>query len=67
MTTPRRETKHYARGEAHGMAKLTAEKATAIRGMHADGIPLAELAMMHGVTERCIWSIVNRRTWRHVP
>ena len=47
-------------------SKLTIAAVTEIRSMHKEGRSVASLAKEHGVSPGAIYSIVNRRTWRHV-
>lgn len=52
-----------ARGEGHGMAKLSPEDVLAIRAETGELKPIGE---RYGVTASHIWSIRHRRTWRHI-
>lgn len=52
-----------AKGESHGLAKLTDEDIPKIR---ADPRGQRQIAIIFGVTSRVIWSIKNHKTWRHV-
>ena len=56
-----------ARGEGHGMAKLTATSVIEMRVARTNGATLIELAEQYGVTKTTVSQIVNRKTWRHVP
>ena len=59
------ERNRLARGEAIDSSKLTDE---IVREIRAD-YPFykqAELARRYSVSRHCIWSIVHRKTWRHV-
>lgn len=57
----------HARGEAHGTAKLSWEKVHSIRKLYADGhASQYELADQFGVSQTCIYRIVNKITWAHV-
>lgn len=51
------------RGEGHYKAKLTAKQVAAIRNDPGDS---HELARQLGVTERTIYQIRTRKTWKHV-
>lgn len=66
---PRRVNRPYelARGESHGMSKLTDEIVTDIRKLHATGISGYRLAKDYNVTKRTIQQIVRRKTWTHLP
>lgn len=55
------------RGEQTGNAKLTAVDVVAIRASVAAGRKFPDVAAPFGVTATCIWAIVHRKTWRHVP
>src|SRR5262249_50227005 len=48
------------RGERNGAAKLTEADVRAIRGAHARGVPLGELAGRHGVTRLNVRAVVLR-------
>lgn len=72
----RRGDQHYARltperlprGEQHGCATLTSKEVISIRKQYATGaITLASLATIFSTTPTTIWSIVHRRTWKHLP
>ena len=59
---------YVMRGEAHPMAKLTAEQVRAIREDYASGrADQGTLAAAYGVTRSVISHIVTRRSWRHLP
>lgn len=63
-THTRPETRR--RGEQHGMAKLTAEKAIAIRERYrVGGISMFNLGAQYGVSERAVHDIIHGRTWSH--
>jgi len=53
-----------AKGERHGLAKLTVEDIPKIRS-HAG--TQREIAAIFGVTQRVIWMIKSGKTWSHVP
>ncbi len=56
-----------ARGEAHGSAKLTADKVIYIRARHAGGnISMTALALQFGVTQVTVSAIIRRKKWRHI-
>ena len=55
-----------ARGESHGLAKLTEDQVRAIREAHLGGATIYRLAKDYGVTKRSIQQIVRRVTWTHV-
>ena len=52
-----------ARGERHGLAKLTPD---AVRAIRADPRFQRVIAADHGVSQRAIWSIKAGKTWGHV-
>ena len=52
-----------ARGEGHGLAKLTADDVRAIR---VDTRFQREIAANFGVCQRVIWSIKAGKTWGHI-
>lgn len=51
------------KGEAHPLAMLTEDDVRAIR---ASDLSQTELGQLYGVTQSTIWTIVHRKTWRHV-
>lgn len=54
-----------ARGEQHGIARLTAADARAIRDRYAaGGVSMHDLAAQYGVTDVTVFNVVHRRTWR---
>ncbi len=52
-----------ARGENHGLAKLTPD---AVRAIRLDGRFQRTIAADYGVTQRVIWMIKAGKTWGHV-
>ena len=54
------------RGEKHQNAKLTNAMVLQIRQMAKDGILHKDIAKRFGVTFSTIWSIVVRKTWKHI-
>lgn len=55
------------RGEQRGAAKMTDALVREIRKDFENGVPSIELARRHDITQRNVYSIVNRETWRHIP
>lgn len=56
-------------GEAHHLAKLTAESAAEIRRLYQKGqrgLGLAALAARFGVSKRSVLQLIQRKTWRNV-
>lgn len=54
-------------GEAHGKAKLTNTQILEIRDVYAKGLASqTELAYVYNVSQGCIWSIITKRTWKHI-
>lgn len=51
-------------GDGHVLAVLTRAKVQRMRELHAQGSPIADLALRYGVTYRTAWSAVTGRTWR---
>ena len=47
-------------------AKLNEQAVAIIRVKRKQGIAVSQLAKTYGVTPRCIYYVVKRRTWRHV-
>ncbi len=55
------------RGENNQRAKLTAAQVLEIRALWATGnYTFAQLANQFGVLIPAIWSIIQRRTWKHI-
>jgi hypothetical protein len=57
----------YQNGENHSQAKLEAAQVLEIRRRRAAGESLKQLAEEFGVNVPNISSIVNRRSWKHLP
>ena len=57
----------HNKGSVNGQAKLTEEDVIQIRRLRQQGALLSELASDFGVKQMAISSIVNRKTWKHVP
>lgn len=61
----RRLPERMPRGERHGMARLTAEQAAAIRVAYARGdVTQRELAARYGVSRPTVSAIVTGRHWK---
>jgi hypothetical protein len=56
----------YFSGEALPFSKLTGAVALAIRTAHDGGSSQASLARKYGVSAHAIYSVIHRRTWKHV-
>lgn len=54
------------KGEKMSWAKLTDEKATTVRRLHAVGYSATDLGWLFSVTPSCILAVANQRNWRHV-
>ena len=64
----RREPHRLARGERVFGAKLTSGDVVEIRRLYSTGnFTQAELGIKFSVTESSIHSLLNRKTWAHVP
>lgn len=56
-----------AKGEGHGMAKLTEEQVLAMRAEYATGeTSTRKLAEKYGVSRRAIMFILHREHWKHI-
>ena len=56
------------KGERCSLSKLVTEQVIEIRRLHAIGkLTALELATIFGVARRTIYSIVNRKRWKHIP
>lgn len=53
-------------GSDNSNAKLSERTVVIIRVMRKQGIAVSQLAETYGVTPRCIYYAVERRTWKHV-
>ena len=53
-------------GMDNGRAKLTEFHVRAIRILWSKETPASTLAGMYGVTVRCIYYVVQNKTWKHV-
>lgn len=53
-------------GSDNSNAKLSESTVVIIRVKRKQGIAVSQLAKTYGVTPRCIYYVVKRRTWRHV-
>lgn len=59
--------KYVAKGSKSAKAKLNESQVLEIRKMHESGqYGCYRLSKIYNVGSRAIWSIVNRRTWRHI-
>lgn len=54
------------RGSDNGRSILTEDDVAAIRSMYSGGFTQKELANLFGVGKSNVWSIIQRKTWRHV-
>lgn len=56
-----------AKGESHGMARLTEKEVLEIRSRHAATHPtLRDLAVLYNVSLQSIHRIVHRKSWKHI-
>jgi len=57
-----------AKGERQGLSKVTEGDVMEIRTLYASGQgDLKELGNRFGLTKSSVWSMVKRKTWKHVP
>lgn len=56
----------YPRGEHHHLARLSEALVVELRSLHADGVPVRELARRFGIPRPTLRSAVLGRTWCHV-
>lgn len=71
--TPQRQVQHAfatglnkSRGEAHPLAKLTADDVRKMRALRVLGVPYAKLARDFHVTPRAAKLAVDGDTWKHI-
>jgi hypothetical protein len=57
----------HIHGTQHVNNKLTPTQVVSIRAEVAAGQTLAVTARKFEVSEKLIWNIVNRKTWKHIP
>lgn len=62
----KRAPSSLARGEGHGLARLTSALVLEIRRHYANGHCISDLSRRYGVGATTVSSVVSRRTWRHV-
>jgi hypothetical protein len=55
-----------ARGDKHGMSKLTEDDVRLILSLHTEGWSAKEIAEWFGVTYKTTWLVTTRRSWRHI-
>lgn len=60
----RRSHANHPRGDSHGMAALSEQDVLNIR---ASSCSIKSLAVKYSVSYCCIYDIVNRRSWKHLP
>lgn len=53
-------------GSRHGRATLTDDQVREIRRLWSHGVPQTEIAKRLGTNPQRVYSIVHRRTWRHI-
>ena len=58
--------RHYEVGEKVHNAKLTVDKVKHLRALSNEGASLSELSELFRVDRKTVWSVVKRRTWKHV-
>ena len=72
IVTPEQNRAHAARhglirvGEANPSARLTEEDVRAIRKLRDEGLRVRDIAHKYDVSERTVYLIGRRLTWRHV-
>lgn len=55
-----------ATGRRHSSAKLDEVKVAEIRFLCSRGISQRKAARWYGVSQATVWSLIHRRTWKHV-
>ena len=60
----RHAKRHYAKGEAHPMAKLTEDEVREIQRLDAKGVTQVEIAARFGTTQGHVSNICRQRVWR---
>jgi hypothetical protein len=54
------------RGENHGMSKLNEQSVREIRQLRNQGMRIAEIARIYGITDVTVSHVCHRKTWTHV-
>ena len=62
----RNDRRREARGEKHGLARLTDASVRSIRTMLGRGRSQTDIATEFGVARKTIYQIARGRTWKHV-
>ena len=55
------------KGEIQHRAAVTEQDVLAIRAAALEGVGQRALARKYGVSQNCIWHILKRKTWTHLP
>jgi len=56
-----------AEGEKAGSAKLSNEEVLEARNLYANGeLTIPRLAIKYGLSKRCMWKIIRRKSWKHI-
>ena len=53
-------------GEKHNQSILTEEQVLEIRWLYEIGVKPSEMFSAYGVSRETIWSIIQRKTWKHI-
>ena len=61
------DRQRQSRGESHPSSKLTEEKVIAIRSISKLGYTHEHIGCVFGITGKTVYSVVHRKTWRHIP
>lgn len=61
------ETGRAAHGERHGRSRFTTDQVLELRSLWETGEwKQRDLAKKYGVTQRAVWQVIHRHTWKHV-
>jgi hypothetical protein len=72
IVTPEENREHakrtglVVRGEDNPSARLSEKDVLAIRRMRAEGVRVRDIANTYDVSERTVYMLCRRKTWRHV-
>jgi len=63
----RNHLNRLARGESHGLARITATQVLEMRRLRAEGKSLSELMTAFSMSKSQTFRIITRQAWAHIP